>query len=114
MTRETDLTLSQQSTSRHKARRARHLRCSRKALAVATWNVRSLVETSGDGRVCRKRLQAVRVSERWRDAVSSDLQAIVIKDTWYEIAQCREAWYEVCSDGIRSVVEHADSECVCS
>ena len=52
----------QQSVSRYKLGRARHSR-SRKALAVATWNMCSLVENSGDEHICRKRLQRVGISE---------------------------------------------------
>ena len=52
MTREND-TVLQQSTGRHNVRRAWHHH-SRKALTVVTWNVRSLVENSGDERICRK------------------------------------------------------------
>ena len=43
--------------------------------------------------------------KRWRDVVASDLQAIGIKEAWYEIAQDRKAWHQVCSDGIRSLGE---------
>ena len=59
---EADSALPQYNTGRHKARR-RLLRCSRKTLAVATWNVRSLVESSGDERICRKRPEAGRGRE---------------------------------------------------
>ena len=43
--------------------------------------------------------------KRWRDVAASDLQAIGIKEAWYEIAQDRKAWHQVCSDGIRSLGE---------
>ena len=55
--------------------------------------------------------------KRWRDAVTSDLQAIGIKDSWYEIAQDRKKWHQVCTDGIRAVAEqkrHTRSVCAAS
>ena len=55
MAGETGLTLYQQTR--------KHRRDSRKVLAVATWNVRSLqslVESTGDERICRKHLQGAR------------------------------------------------------
>ena len=60
MTVETYPTLSQQGSGQYKARQSKHLHCSRKALAVATWNVHSLVEASGDECIGRKHRQGVR------------------------------------------------------
>ena len=49
MTREIRQSVSRKSREGH---RSRHVR---KRFLVATWNVCSLVENSGDRRVCRKR-----------------------------------------------------------
>ena len=51
------------------------------------------------------------MKKRWQDVVTLDLQAVGIKDAWYEVAQDREAWYQVCSNGIRSLVEQTRSVC---
>ena len=42
--------------------RSRIHNCLIKKLVVATWNVRTLVESSGDGRICRKRPQEALVN----------------------------------------------------
>ena len=44
--------------------------------------------------------------------MTSDLQAIGIKDKWYKVAQdCRKEWYDVCRDGIGLLVEKTRSVC---
>ena len=35
--------------------------------------------------------------KRGWDVVTSDLQTVVVKDAWYEVAQYREVWYQVSS-----------------
>ena len=50
---------------------------------------------------------------RWRDVVRSDLQAIGVSvDEWYAVAQHRLEWLQVCTDGVRTVVDQCQqSEC---
>ena len=43
--------------------------------------------------------------KRWCDVIRSDLQAIgVAADEWYEVAQLRLKWLQVCTYGVRTVV----------
>ena len=51
--------------------------------------------------------------KRWHDVVRSDLQAIgVSADEWYAVAQHRLKWLQVCTDGVRTVVDQCQkSEC---
>ena len=91
-------------------------RCSRKCMLIATWNVRSLVENAGhiarmgDERLPKKLLfvefEKKRpfhgTKKRWHDGVKSDLQAIGIGDSWYDLAQERSLWRKSCIEGIRS------------
>ena len=51
----------------------------------------------------RKRRPCHGTKKRWRDAVSSDLQAIGVKDRWYELCQDRKAWFELCCQRVQEI-----------
>ena len=51
----------------------------------------------------RKRRPCHGTKKRWRDAVSSDLHLIGVKDRWYEICQDRKAWFELCCQRVQEI-----------
>ena len=41
--------------------------------------------------------------KRWRDQMSGDLQAIGLKENWYQLCQDRQEWFEKCREGVDEV-----------
>lgn len=43
------------------------------------------------------------VKKRWRDQVSTDLQAIGLKKDWYQLSQDRNGWFTKSHSGVEEV-----------
>ncbi len=53
-----------------------------------------------------------RAKKRWRDMVVTDLQAIDVRDGWYQLCQDRKEWFDVCRDGVARVAARRKSTCL--
>ena len=42
----------------------------------------------------RKKRPCHGVKKRWRDQVSKDLEAIGLRDDWYQLSQDRQGWFK--------------------
>ena len=51
----------------------------------------------------RKRRACQGPKKRWRDQMSGDLQAVGLKENWYQLCQNRKEWYERCQEGVDEV-----------
>ena len=51
----------------------------------------------------RKKRACHGTKKRWQDHLAGDLQAIGLKDGWYQLCQSREAWFANCRDGVNEV-----------
>jgi len=54
------------------------------------------------GELVKKRL-CHGTKKRWRDQMSGDLQAIGLKEGWYQLCQDRKQWSTSCHDGVEGV-----------
>ena len=51
----------------------------------------------------RKKRPCHGTKKRWRDQMSGDLQAICMKEDWYQLCQDRKEWYGKCRTGVDEV-----------
>ena len=51
----------------------------------------------------RKKRPCHGIKKRWRDQMSGDLQAICMKEDWYQLCQDRKEWYGKCRTGVDEV-----------
>ena len=53
----------------------------------------------------RKKRSCHGVKKRWRDVARANVEAIGVRDMWYELCQDRKEWFKVCSEGVERVTK---------